>query len=308
MAPITRNVTEANATEAVLQRNVGCSDERLREIMAVLVPHLHAVVQELRLTPEEWLAAIQFLTRTGQISSDRRQEFILLSDTLGVSMLVDAINNRKIDDVTPSTVLGPFYVKGAPAMAMGDTIAMHGRGEPLFVSGTLCDEAGHPLEGAVLDIWQTSEDGFYDTQDDTQPDMNLRGVFRTGADGRFWFRSIAPASYPIPSDGPVGDMLKALNRHPMRPAHIHFILRAIGFDTLTTHIFIDGDPYLDSDAVFGVKDALIAPLATATPEQQAEYALPPGCKALYLDFRLQPEALTHLAGAPTAEQKAGAPL
>jgi catechol 1,2-dioxygenase len=279
---------------------------RLREIMAVLVPHLHAVVRELRLTPEEWLAAIQFLTRTGQISSDRRQEFILLSDTLGVSMLVDAINNRKIDDVTPSTVLGPFYVNGAPAMAMGDTIALHGRGEPLFVSGTLCDEAGRSLEGAELDVWQTSEDGFYDTQDETQPDMNLRGVFRTGPDGRFWFRSIVPASYPIPSDGPVGDMLKALNRHPMRPAHIHFILRAIGYDTLTTHIFVKGDQYLDSDAVFGVKDALITPLTAATAEQQAEHALPAGCKALHVDFRLQPEALTYLAGAPTAEQKAGA--
>ena len=305
MVSITRNFTEANATEAVLQRNENCSDARLREIMAVLVPHLHAVVRELRLTPEEWLAAIQFLTRTGQISSDRRQEFILLSDTLGVSMLVDAINNRKIDDVTPSTVLGPFYVNGAPGMAMGDNIALHGRGEPLFVSGTLCDEAGNPLEGAVLDVWQTSEDGFYDTQDDTQPDMNLRGVFHTGADGRFWFRSIVPASYPIPSDGPVGDMLKALNRHPMRPAHIHFILRAIGYDTLTTHIFIEGDQYLDSDAVFGVKDALITPLRATTPQQRAEYHLSEGCKALSLDFRLQPEALTHLAGASTAEQKQG---
>jgi catechol 1,2-dioxygenase len=298
MSSITRNFTEANATEAVLQRNDGCTDARLREIMSVLVPHLHAVVRELRLTPEEWLAAIQFLTRTGQMSSDRRQEFILLSDTLGVSMLVDAINNRKIDDVTPSTVLGPFYVTGAPAMAMGDSIALHGRGHPLFVSGTLCDEAGQPLEGAVLDVWQTSEDGFYDTQDDTQPDMNLRGVFRTGADGRFWFRSIVPASYPIPSDGPVGDMLKALGRHPMRPAHIHFILRATGYDTLTTHIFIDGDPYLDSDAVFGVKDALIAPLRETTSEQRAQNNLSEDCKALSLDFRLQPEALSHLAGAP----------
>ena len=302
MAPTTRNFTESNATEAVLQRNEGCSDARLREIMGVLVPHLHAVVRELRLTPEEWLMAIQFLTRTGQISSDRRQEFILLSDTLGISMLVDAINNRKIDDVTPSTVLGPFYVTGAPAMTMGENIALHGRGEALFVSGTLSDEVGRPLEGAVLDIWQTSEDGFYDTQDDSQPEMNLRGVFRTGADGRFWFRSIVPASYPIPSDGPVGDMLKALNRHPMRPAHIHFILRAVGYDTLTTHIFIEGDPYLDSDAVFGVKDALIAPLQQITAEQQAEFGLAAGCKALSLDFRLQPEAMSHLAGASTTER------
>ena len=306
MVAVTRNFTEANATEAVLQRNEGCSDARLREIMAVLVPHLHAVVRELRLTPDEWLAAVQFLTRTGQICSDRRQEFILLSDTLGISMLVDAINHRKIDDVTPSTVLGPFYVGGAPKLAMGDTIAYHGRGAPLFVSGRVCDEAGKPLEGAELDVWQTSEDGFYDTQDETQPDMNLRGVFRTGVDGRFWFRSIVPASYPIPGDGPVGDMLKALGRHPMRPAHIHFILRAIGYDTLTTHIFIEGDPYLDSDAVFGVKDALIAPMMDATPDQRGQHALPEGCKALSLDFRLQSEALTSLSGAPQAAHVAGA--
>lgn len=305
MVAVTRNFTEANATAAVLQRNDGCSDARLREIMAVLVPHLHAIVRELRLTPEEWLAAVQFLTRTGQICSDRRQEFILLSDTLGVSMLVDAINHRKIDDVTPSTVLGPFYVGGAPRMMMGETIAHHGRGEPLFVSGRVCDEHGRPLEGAELDVWQTSEDGFYDTQDETQPDMNLRGVFRAGADGRFWFRSIVPSSYPIPGDGPVGDMLKALGRHPMRPAHIHFILRAKGYETLTTHIFVEGDPYLDSDAVFGVKDALIAPMTQATDEQRAEHALAPGCKVLSLEFRLQSAALTSLSSAPPAAQGAG---
>jgi protocatechuate 3,4-dioxygenase beta subunit len=287
MSTISRNFTEANATEAVLQRNDGCTDARLREIMAVVVRHLHAAVKELQLTPEEWLSAIEFLTRTGQISNDRRQEFILLSDTLGVSMLVDAINNRKIEDATPSTVLGPFYVSGAPALAMGDSIAHHGRGEPLFVSGRLLDTAGTPIEVGELDVWQTSEDGFYDTQDPTQPDMNLRGLFRTAADGRFWFRSIVPASYPIPSDGPVGEMLKALHRHPMRPAHIHFILRAAGHETLTTHIFVAGDPYLDSDAVFGVKDALIVPLLPATPAERAAHDLPEGCRTLAIDFRLQ---------------------
>jgi catechol 1,2-dioxygenase len=308
MTVISRNFTEENATEAVLARNQGCPDARLREIMGVLVTHLHAAVRELRLTPEEWLAAIEFLTRTGQMCSDRRQEFILLSDTLGVSMLVDAINNRKIDDVTPSTVLGPFYVQGAPRLAMGEMIAHHGRGEPLFVSGTVSDEAGRPIAGAELDVWQTSEDGFYDTQDETQPDMNLRGLFRTGPDGRFWFRSIVPASYPIPSDGPVGDMLKALERHPMRPAHIHFILRAEGYETLTTHIFIDRDPYLDSDAVFGVKDALIAPLGMVTPEQQAAHGLPEGCRTIALDFRLQHHSLTRSAVAPEAGPAAGARL
>ena len=308
MVSSTQHFTEDRSVEAVLERNTACTDARLGEIMAVLVPHLHAIIKELRLTPEEWLATIQFLTRAGQISSDRRQEFILLSDTLGVSMLVDAINNRKIDEVTPSTVLGPFYVNGAPNLPMGAMIAHHGRGEPLFVLGQVSDESGLPLAGVTLDVWQTSEDGFYDTQDDSQPDMNLRGVFHTAADGRFWFRSIVPASYPIPSDGPVGDMLKALGRHPMRPAHIHFILRCAGFDTLTTHIFIDGDPYLDSDAVFGVKDSLIAPLRHPTVEEQRLHALPDGCQCLSLDFRLQREALNHLTGARTAAGMNGASL
>ncbi len=279
--------TEATATGAVLRRNEQCPNDRLREIMAVVVRHLHDAVTELRLTPDEWMFAIDFLTRTGQISGDRRQEFILLSDTLGVSMLVDAINHRKIENATPSTVLGPFYVAGAAALPMGATIARHGRGEPLFVSGRLLGETGEPIEGGELDVWQTSEDGFYDTQDASQPDMNLRGLFRTGADGRFWFRSIVPASYPIPSDGPVGEMLAALHRHPMRPAHIHFILRAAGYESLTTHIFIAGDPYLDSDAVFGVKDALIVPLLTATPAEQVAHGLPAGGKTLAIDFSLQ---------------------
>jgi protocatechuate 3,4-dioxygenase beta subunit len=303
----TKHFTEERSVEAVLERNAGCTDERLREIMSVLVPHLHAIVKELRLTPEEWLATIQFLTRTGQISSDRRQEFILLSDCLGVSMLVDAINSRKIDEVTPSTVLGPFYVDGAPNLPMGAMIAHHGRGQPLFVLGKVSDEHGSPLEKVELDVWQTSEDGFYDTQDDSQPDMNLRGVFSTGSDGDFWFRSIVPASYPIPSDGPVGDMLKALGRHPMRPAHIHFILRCASYDTLTTHIFIDGDPYLDSDAVFGVKDSLIAPLRDPTPEERRLYSLPEGCQCLSLDFRLQKEALNPMTGARMVAGLNGAP-
>ncbi len=175
MSVVDSDFNEETATEIVLSRNAACASPRLKRIMEVLVPHLHAVVRELELTSAEWMAAIEFLTATGQISSDRRQEFILLSDTLGVSMLVDAINNRKTQDVTPSTVLGPFHVDGAPSMAMGENISKDGRGEPLFVSGRVLDEGGEPLEAAVLDVWQTSEDGFYDTQDPRQPDMNLRG-------------------------------------------------------------------------------------------------------------------------------------
>jgi catechol 1,2-dioxygenase len=203
-------------------------------------------------------------------------------------MLVDAINNRKTQDATPSTVLGPFHVEGAPIMRMGDNISRDGRGEPLVVSGAVLDAAGMPIEGAVLDVWQTSEDGFYDTQDPTQPDMNLRGTFRTGPDGSFWFRSIVPASYPIPSDGPVGRMLDALKRHPMRPAHIHFIVSAPGFETLTTHIFVEGDPYLDSDAVFGVKDALVLPFRKVDDAERSErYGVPPQHHETDIVIRLQ---------------------
>jgi catechol 1,2-dioxygenase len=293
MRALDRDFTEETATDIVLGRNEACSLPRLTQIMAVLVPHLHAVVRELDLTSAEWMAAIAFLTATGQISSDRRQEFILLSDTLGVSMLVDAINNRKLDDVTPSTVLGPFHVDGAPEMDMGGTISLDGRGEPLLVEGRVLDERGEPIEGAVLDIWQTSEDGFYDTQDPSQPDMNLRGVFRTGADGHFWFRTIVPASYPIPNDGPVGKMLAALGRHPMRPAHIHFIVSAQGYDALTTHVFLAGDPYLSSDAVFGVKEALIRDVLTSTDaERAAARGMQAPFKYLDTDIRLQHEAAT----------------
>jgi catechol 1,2-dioxygenase len=254
-----RDFNETNATAAVIERMSGAKDERFRKLMTSIVTHLHAVVREVEPTMDEWMAAIQFLTATGQLCDDERQEFILLSDTLGVSMLVDAINNRKPSGATESTVLGPFYVAGAPRKQMGDTISLDDRGEPTFVSGRVLDEAGKPIADAVLDVWQTSSAGAYDTQDPAEPRMNLRGLFTTGADGRFFFRTVRPSSYPIPTDGPVGKMLLAMGRHPMRPAHIHFIVGAKGFEPVTTHIFVAGDAYLDSDAVFGVKDSLIEP-------------------------------------------------
>jgi catechol 1,2-dioxygenase len=254
-----RDFNEHNATEAVLERLSGASDPRFKEIMTSVIRHLHAVVREVEPTQEEWMAAIRFLTATGQTCDDKRQEFILLSDTLGVSMLVDAINNRKPSGATESTVLGPFHVAGAPRKAMGDTISLDGRGDPTFVSGRVLDQDGRPIEGATLDVWQTSSDGAYDIQDPNQPEMNLRGIFTTGKDGRFWFRTVKPSSYPIPTDGPVGKMLTAMGRHPMRPAHIHVIAGAPGYESVTTHIFVEGDPYLDSDAVFGVKDSLVVP-------------------------------------------------
>jgi catechol 1,2-dioxygenase len=254
-----RDFNEHTATAAVIDRMSGCNDPRLKQIMTSLVTHLHAALREVEPTVEEWMAAIQFLTATGQKCDDKRQEFILLSDVLGVSMLVDALNHRKPSGATESTVLGPFFVAGAPEMQMGASISKDGKGEPVHVSGRVLDLEGRPIAGAMLDIWQTSSAGFYDVQDPSQPEMNLRGLFTTAADGRFFFRTVKPSSYPIPTDGPVGKLLLALGRHPMRPAHIHFIVGAPGFEPVTTHMFVAGDEYLDSDAVFGVKDSLVVP-------------------------------------------------
>lgn len=265
-----RDFNEFTSTAAVLERNVNCRDERLAHIMTSLVTHLHAMIREVEPTFDEWAFVIDFLTRTGQICDDKRQEFILLSDTLGVSMLVDAINHRRNSAATPSTVLGPFHVSDAPHLQMGDSISRDGQGEPLFMSGRVLDEAGKPVAGARLDVWQTSHDGFYDVQDSRQPEMNLRGQFTTAGDGRYWFRSIKPSSYPIPSDGTVGSMLSALGRHPMRPAHVHFIVTAPGYESVTTHVFVEGDPYLESDAVFGVKESLIIPFTRHDDAAAAE--------------------------------------
>jgi catechol 1,2-dioxygenase len=265
-----RDFNETTATAAVIERLSESRDPRLKEIMTSVITHLHAVVREVEPTQEEWMAAIEFLTATGQKCDDKRQEFILLSDTLGVSMLVDAINNRKPSGATESTVLGPFYVAGAPKLEMGDTISKDGKGDPAYVSGRVLDPEGKPIKGALLDVWQTSSDGFYNTQDPNQPEMNLRGLFETGADGKFFFRTVKPSSYPIPTDGPVGKMLTALGRHPMRPAHIHFIVGAPGFEPVTTHIFVAGDTYLDSDAVFGVKDSLIEPFEVHDDAKRAK--------------------------------------
>jgi catechol 1,2-dioxygenase len=233
-------------------------DPRLYEVMTSLVKHMHAFIKDVEPTFEEWMAGIQFLTKTGHMCTDWRQEFILLSDTLGVSMLVETINNRKPSGATETTVLGPFYVTDAPKRENGANISLDGKGEPMVVTGRVTDTKGKPIKGATLDVWQANEDGFYDVQQKgIQPDMNLRGIFTTDADGRYWFRSAKPRFYPIPDDGTVGKMLKALGRHSYRPAHLHFILGAKGYQPITTHYFVPGDPYLESDAVFGVKESLI---------------------------------------------------
>jgi hydroxyquinol 1,2-dioxygenase len=252
-----RQFTEETLTDAVVARLARCEDPRFRQVMTALIRHVHAFVREVELSEAEWMAAIQFLTATGQTSVGDRQEFILLSDVLGVSMLVDAINHRKPSGATESTVLGPFYAEGAPALPMGADIAHGGPGEPTEVRGRVLTPDGRPIEGALLDVWQTAANALYSTQDPKQDRFNCRGRFRTDASGAFFFRTVKPVSYPVPTDGPVGQILNAMGRHPMRPAHIHFIVSAPGYETVATHLFVKGDRYLDSDVVFAVKNSLI---------------------------------------------------
>ena len=260
-----RNLTESNLTEAVLGKLEGSADPRFTQIMASLIKHLHAFVREVELTEEEWFTGVQFLTATGQKCDDKRQEYILLSDTLGVSMLVDAINHRKPSGATESTVLGPFYVEGAPERPLGANIAEGVEGEPTFFSGRVRAPDGRPIAGATLDLWSTDGEGLYDVQRQGNEGMRARGKIKTDGDGRYRFWTIKPVSYPIPTDGPVGKMLLKMGRHPYRPAHTHMIVSAPGYETVTTHVFVESDPYLESDAVFGVKNSLVANFARHEP-------------------------------------------
>jgi hydroxyquinol 1,2-dioxygenase len=251
---------ESNSVEAVNSRIAPNVEPRIRQVMTSLVAHLHAFVKDVQLTPQEWEIAVDFLTQTGQICTAERQEFILLSDTLGVSMLVDAINNRRPAGASENTVLGPFHVPGAPDREMGAHISFDGKGESCLFEGSVIDLEGNPVAGACLDVWSDNADGFYDVQQPgIQPKWNNRGVFTTGADGKYRFVGIKPVSYPIPHDGPVGQMLAALGRGPFRPAHMHFIVKAEGFQNLVTHTFVGDDTYIKRDAVFGVKETLVAP-------------------------------------------------
>ena len=264
--------TEETSEELVLGRLSPDVDPRFREVIASAVRHLHAFVKEVEPTMAEWEHAIRFLTATGQICDDKRQEWILASDTLGVSMLVDAINHRRPGGATENTVLGPFHVTGAPERQNGDTICLDGKGAPCVVCGRITDEAGNPVAGAKVDVWQTNDDGFYDVQQPgVQPDMNMRGIFTTEANGSYHFLTTKPLPYSIPTDGPVGELLVAMGRHAMRPAHIHFIVTAPGYETLVTHIFPKDDPYLESDAVFGVKGSLIVPFEEEGEGTRAEF-------------------------------------
>jgi len=265
---MTRSI-EHSLTDMALARLADDADPRFRRIMTSLIRHLHAFVREVELTDEEWFEGIKFLTATGQKSDEKRQEFILLSDVLGASMLVDAINHRRPAGATENTVLGPFYVHGAREIAIGDDMAAGWKGEPTVVSGRVRSTDGTPIGGAFLDLWQSNADGYYDVQLRDLGDKQLRAKLRADADGRFWFRTIKPTSYPVPTDGPVGLILTRMGRHPYRPAHLHFIVSAPGYETAVTHIFVKGDPYLESDVVFGVKDSLIVDFARNDSEAEA---------------------------------------
>jgi hydroxyquinol 1,2-dioxygenase len=263
-------------TAAVLDSFATTPDPRLRQILASLTTHLHSFVRDVHPTIEEWEYAIKFLTATGQMSDESRQEFILLSDVLGISMLVEILNDAETPDATDSTVLGPFHVVESPVREFGAEISAESIGTAALVHGAVTTPSGEPIVGATVDVWQANANGFYDVQ---QPGVqtvgNGRGLFTTDAEGRFAFTSIVPSYYPIPTDGTVGILLEATRRHPNRPAHIHFLVKADGYSELTTHIFVAGSPYIDSDAVFAVKQSLITEFVTNTDLAEAQrFGLP----------------------------------
>jgi len=255
--PQNMNMTAESITPNVHAINANCPDDRMKFIFKSLINHMHDFVRETALTTEEWMTAINFLTETGKKSSDIRQEFILLSDTLGVSTLVDSINNAKPPGATECTVLGPFFTDDAHDLEKGDSIASEGKGDYMFVEGLVTDTQGKPIPNAIIDTWETDGFGLYDTQYETREEPECRGRLHSADDGSYAFRAVLPVSYPIPSDGPVGRMLVKLERHVLRPAHLHIRINAPGYEELTTALYFKGDPYLTSDAVFGVKSSLI---------------------------------------------------
>lgn len=252
------NLNQDTITPAVIHSFDNTADERLKQVLTRLVSHLHAFAREVKLTEEEWAAGIDFLTRCGDITDSKRQEFILLSDVLGLSTLTMALNNEKPRGCTESTVFGPFHVDGAPHYESGADISNGARGIPCVVRGTVTGIDGKPVPHAQLDVWQCDEDGFYDVQYPDLASAQARGIVEADNEGRFQFRSILAVPYPIPHDGPVGQMLEATGRHPWRPAHLHFLIKAAGYQTLITHVFRKGSDYIESDAVFGVRESLVS--------------------------------------------------
>jgi hydroxyquinol 1,2-dioxygenase len=262
------NITPEEHLRNVLSSYDGSTNARLHEITTSLIKHLHEFVAEVGLTREEWFAGIEGLTRTGEMCVGERQEFILLSDTIGVSMLVEMINHQAEAGSTEPTVFGPFHVANAPRKEMGDTIVIDPSDldERVVYHGTVRDLDGNPIEGAELDVWCTASNGFYDVQDPSQTPLNMRGIFTTGADGSYEIVAVRPVAYTIPGDGPAGELLFANGRHNWRPAHMHFVVSAEGQKTVITHLFDSESDYLDSDAVFGVRDSLIADMTGGSCE------------------------------------------
>jgi hydroxyquinol 1,2-dioxygenase len=282
-------VTEDNITDLAVERWATAEDPRLAELMTAFVRHLHDFAREVRLTEAEWMAAMQWLTATGQISTEKREEFILASDVLGLSMLVVQMNHRLDPAATPATVLGPFHIDGSPELAYGEDMSEGLPGTPLYLHGTVRDLAGNPVAGGVLDVWQADTEGAYESQIPDIDEARLRAKYTTGEDGGFCLRTIAPLGYTIPMDGPVGDLVGRTGISHFRPAHIHFLINVPGYEPLITHLFQEGADYLDSDVVFGTKEELVVRFEErepgATPDGGTSEV--PWLEARY-DFVLQP--------------------
>lgn len=301
---MTTDLGPETLTDAVINSFKKTPDLRLKSVLESLTRHLHSFVKEVEPTIEEWETAIDFLTATGQKCDEVRQEFILLSDVLGVSMLVETINDAETPEATASTVLGPFHMVASPERKLSDNISPESEGDVCVVRGSILSVTGAPVAGARIDVWQADTNGFYDVQ---QPEIqslgNGRGLFTADEDGQFNFRSVIPSYYPIPTDGPVGNLLNATQRHPNRPAHIHFIVSAPGHEELTTHIFVAGSPYIDSDAVFAVKDSLIIHFTENTdPAAAQRHGVEGPFMEGVVDIILQPKIHRALATTTTLQE------
>src|SRR5215212_4615727 len=284
-------VNEDNITELAVARWGTARDPRLAEIMQALVRHLHAFAREVRLTEPEWMAAIQWLTRTGQISDAKREEFILTSDVLGLSMLVVQMNHAFDPRATPATVLGPFHIEGSPQLEYGADMSQGLPGTPLVLHGVVSDLDGNPVPGAVLDLWQADNEGLYESQHADVDEARLRGKYTTRPDGSYCVRTVAPLGYTIPMDGPVGELISQTEISHLRPAHVHFLLNVPGYEPLITHLFQEGADYLDSDVVFGVKEELVVHYDERGPGETPDggTSAEPWVEARY-DFVLQKQA------------------
>ncbi|GLY37071.1 catechol 1,2-dioxygenase [Amycolatopsis sp. NBRC 101858] len=282
-------VTEDNITELAAQRWASAHDPRTAEVMAALVRHLHAFAREVRLSETEWMAAMRWLTETGQISDEKREEFILASDVLGLSMLVVQMNHAFDAKATPATVLGPFHIDGSPEKEFGGDMSDGLPGTPLYVTGTVTGLDGSPVAGAVLDVWQADEEGAYESQIPDIDEARLRAKYTARADGTYCLRTIAPKGYSIPMDGPVGELIGGTDISHFRPAHVHFLINAAGYEPLITHLFQEGAEYLDSDVVFGTKQELVVTFESRDPGPTPDggESAEPWLEARY-DFVLQP--------------------